>query len=106
MVRRPTLDRRRRKEAHEPSPKTGPASSGSCSFAPMSFAEIPAEADGFGTGEVSLVGPEVLRELLRAADDDGYLSVVLGPPGPGQRGELALVISEAIDGALVARLPQ
>src|SRR5882724_1003035 len=70
---------------------------------PMSFAEIPAEVDGFGTGEVSLVGPEVLRELLRAADDDGYLSVVLSPPGPGQRGELALVISEAIDGALEQR---
>ena len=69
----------------------------------MSFAEIPAEVDGFGTGEVSLVGPEVLRELLRSADDDGYLSVVLGPPGPGQRGELALVISEAIDGALEQR---
>src|SRR6187431_176241 len=66
----------------------------------MSFAEIPAEVDGFGTGEVSLVGPEVLRELLRSAADDGYLSVVLSPPGPGQRGELALVISEAIDGAL------
>jgi hypothetical protein len=69
----------------------------------MSFAEIPAEVDGFGTGEVSLVGPEVLRELLLAADDDGYLSVVLTPPGPGQRGELALVISEAIDGALEQR---
>ncbi|HYQ03047.1 MAG TPA: hypothetical protein VER96_30450 [Polyangiaceae bacterium] len=69
----------------------------------MSFAEIPAEFDGFGTGEVSLVGPEVLRELLRAADDDGYLCVVLSPPGPGQRGELALVISEAIDGALEQR---
>ncbi|MEO6602607.1 MAG: hypothetical protein ABIQ16_22175 [Polyangiaceae bacterium] len=69
----------------------------------MSFAEIPAEVDGFGSGEVSLVGPEVLRELLRAADDDGYLSVVLNPPGPGQRGELALVISEAIDGALEQR---
>ncbi len=69
----------------------------------MSFAEIPAEVDGFGTGEVSLVGPEVLRELLRAADDDNYLSVVLSPPGPGQRGELALVISEAIDGALEQR---
>jgi hypothetical protein len=69
----------------------------------MSFAEIPAEVDGFGTGEVSLVGPEVLRELLRAADDDGYLSVVLSPPGPGQRGDLALVISEAIDGALEQR---
>src|SRR6187402_3658645 len=69
----------------------------------MSFAEIPAEVDGFGTGEVGLVGPEVLRELLRSADDDGYLSVVLGPPGPGQRGELALVISEAIDGALEQR---
>ena len=69
----------------------------------MSFAEIPAEVDGFGTGEVSLVGPEVLRELLRSADDDGYLSVVLSPPGPGQRGELALVISEAIDGALEQR---
>lgn len=68
-----------------------------------SFAEIPAEFDGFGTGEVSLVGPEVLRELLRAADDDGYLCVVLGPPGPGQRGELALVISEAIDSALEQR---
>ncbi|HEX2671014.1 MAG TPA: hypothetical protein VHM25_09080, partial [Polyangiaceae bacterium] len=59
-----------------------------------SFAEIPAEFDGFGSGEVSLVGPEVLRELLRAADDDGYLCVVLSPPRPGQRGELALVISE------------
>jgi hypothetical protein len=69
----------------------------------MSFAEVPAEVDGFGTGEVSLVGPEVLRELLRAADDDGYLCVVLNPPGPGQRGELALVISEAIDGALEQR---
>jgi hypothetical protein len=69
----------------------------------MSFAAIPAEVDGFGSGEVSLVGPEVLRELLRAADDDGYLSVVLNPPGPGQRGELALVISEAIDGALEQR---
>src|SRR6188768_1859684 len=69
----------------------------------LSFAEIPAEVDGFGTGEVSLVGPEVLRELLRSADDDGYLSVVLSPPGPGQRGELALVISEAIDGALEQR---
>ena len=69
----------------------------------MSFAEIPAEVDGFGSGEVSLVGPEVLRELLRAADEDGYLSVVLSPPGPGQRGELALVISEAIDGALEQR---
>jgi len=69
----------------------------------MSFAEIPAEVDGFGTGEVGLVGPEVLRELLRAADDDGYLCVVLSPPGPGQRGELALVISEAIDGALEQR---
>ena len=72
-------------------------------FRPMSFAEIPAEVDGFGSGEVSLVGPEVLRELLRAADDDGYLSIVLSPPGPGQRGELALVISEAIDGALEQR---
>lgn len=69
----------------------------------MSFAAIPAEVDGFGTGEVSLVGPEVLRELLRAADDDGYLSVVLDPPGPGQRGELALVLSEAIDHALAQR---
>ncbi|MEI9954600.1 MAG: hypothetical protein WDO74_37930 [Pseudomonadota bacterium] len=69
----------------------------------MNFAEIPAEVDGFGTGEVGLVGPEVLRELLRSADDDGYLSVVLSPPGPGQRGELALVISEAIDGALEQR---
>ncbi len=69
----------------------------------MSFAEIPAEVDGFGSGEVSLVGPEVLRELLHAADDDGYLSVVLNPPGPGQRGELALVISEAIDSALDQR---
>src|SRR6186713_2799 len=69
----------------------------------MSFAEIPAEVDGFGTGEVGLVSPEVLRELLRSADDDGYLSVVLSPPGPGQRGELALVISEAIDGALEQR---
>ena len=70
---------------------------------PMSFAEIPAEVDGFGSGEVGLVGPEVLRELLRTADDDGYLSIVLAPPGPGQRGELALVISEAIDGALEQR---
>ncbi|HEX3775393.1 MAG TPA: hypothetical protein VHV51_13070 [Polyangiaceae bacterium] len=69
----------------------------------MSFAAIPAEVDGFGSGEVSLVGPEVLRELLRAADEDGYLSVVLNPPGPGQRGELALFISEAIDGALEQR---
>src|SRR6478609_1682489 len=69
----------------------------------MSFAEIPAEVDGFGTGEVGLVGPEVLRELLRSADDDGYLCVVLSPPGPGQRGEIALVISEAIDGALEQR---
>jgi hypothetical protein len=70
---------------------------------PMSFAEIPAEVDGFGSGEVGLVGPEVLRELLRTADDEGYLSVVLTPPGPGQRGELALVISEAIDTALEQR---
>ena len=69
----------------------------------MSFAEIPEEVTGFGSGEVSLVGPEVLRELLRAAEDDGYLSVVLSPPGPGQRGELALVISEAIDSALDQR---
>jgi len=69
----------------------------------MSFAEITAEVDGFGSGEVSLVGPEVLRELLLAADDDGYLCVALSPPGPGQRGELALVISEAIDGALEQR---
>jgi len=69
----------------------------------MSFAEISAEVEGFGGGEVGLVGPEVLRELLRAADDDGYLSVMLSPPGPGQRGELALVISEAIDGALELR---
>ncbi|HWZ92119.1 MAG TPA: hypothetical protein VNW92_24820, partial [Polyangiaceae bacterium] len=69
----------------------------------MSFAAIPAEVDGFGTGEVGLVGPEVLRELLRSADEDGYLSVVLTPPGPGQRGELALVISEAIDNALELR---
>ena len=50
---------------------------------PMSFAEIPAEVDGFGTGEVGLVGPEVLRELLRSADDDGYLSVVLEPTRAG-----------------------
>jgi hypothetical protein len=70
---------------------------------PMSFAEIPAEVDGFGSGEVGLVGPEVLRELLRKAEDEGYLSVVLTPPGPGQRGELALVISEAIDTALEQR---
>ena len=76
---------------------------GSATFRPMSFAAIPAEVDGFGTGEVGLVGPEVLRELLRTADDDGYLSVVLAPPGPGQRGELALVISEAIDSALEQR---
>jgi len=69
----------------------------------MSFAEIPAEVDGFGTGEVSLVGPEVLRELLHAADEDNFLPVVLNPPGPGQRGELALVISEAIDTALEQR---
>ena len=69
----------------------------------MSLAEIPAEVDGLNTGEVSLVGPEVLRELLRTADEEGYLCVVLGPPGPGQRGELALVISEAIDGALEQR---
>ena len=55
---------------------------------PMSFAAIPAEVDGFGSGEVSLVGPEVLRELLRAADEDGYLSVALTPPGPGQRADL------------------
>jgi hypothetical protein len=70
---------------------------------PMSFAAIPAEVDGFGGGEVGLVGPEVLRELLRCADEDGYLAVVLTPPGPGQRGELALVISEAIDTALEQR---
>src|SRR5450432_4669642 len=70
---------------------------------PMSFAAIPAEVDGFGMGEVGLVGPEVLRELLRTADEEGYLAVVLGPPGPGQRGELALVISAAIDGALEQR---
>src|SRR5450432_2324211 len=70
---------------------------------PMSFAAIPAEVDGFGTGEVGLVGPEVLRELLRSADEDGYLSVVLTPPDPRQRGELALVISEAIDTALEQR---
>ena len=76
---------------------------GSATFRPMSFAAIPAEVDGFGTGEVGLVGPEVLRELLRTADEDGYLSVVLTPPGPGQRGELALVISEAIDSALEQR---
>jgi hypothetical protein len=76
---------------------------GSATFRPMSFAAIPAEVDGFGTGEVGLVGPEVLRELLRTAEDDGYLSVVLAPPGPGQRGELALVISEAIDSALEQR---
>lgn len=76
---------------------------GSFTFRPMSFAAIPTEVDGFDTGEVSLVGPEVLRELLRSADEDGYLSVVLSPPGPGQRGELALVISEAIDGALEQR---
>ncbi|HTA93539.1 MAG TPA: hypothetical protein VK745_28365 [Polyangiaceae bacterium] len=69
----------------------------------MSFAAIPAEVDGFGSGEVGLVGPEVLRELLRSADEDGFLSVVLTPPGPGQRGELALVISEAIDSALEQR---
>ncbi|HET7538508.1 MAG TPA: hypothetical protein VFK05_01505 [Polyangiaceae bacterium] len=69
----------------------------------MSLAQIPAEVDGLNTGEVSLVGPEVLRELLRAAADEGYLCVVLGPPGPGQRGELALVISEAIEGALEQR---
>ena len=43
----------------------------------MSFAEIPAEVDGVGTGEVSLVGPEVLRELLRAADDDVHASDVI-----------------------------
>lgn len=69
----------------------------------MSFAAIPAEVDGFGAGEVSLCGPEVLRELLHAADEDGYLSVVLSQPGPGHRGELALFISEAIDSALDQR---
>jgi len=69
----------------------------------MSFAAIPAEVDGFGAGEVSLCGPEVLRELLHAADEDGYLSVVLAQPGPAQRGELALFISDAIDAALEQR---
>ena len=96
-ARRPTLDKARGRSAARDLPKTGPTGLGSDTFRPMSFAEIPAEVDGFGTGEVSLVGPEVLRELLRAAEDEGYLSVVLSPPGPGQRGELALIISEAIE---------
>jgi hypothetical protein len=54
-------------------------------------------------GEVRLVGPEVLRELLLCAEEDGYLPVALPPPGPAARGQLGLAIEDAIENALERR---
>src|SRR6188768_2913036 len=70
----------------------------------MSFAEIPAEVDGFGTGEVSLVGPEVLRELLRSAVDGALEQRGACPPGIGAATDLGASLSDQLYRARLVEL--
>jgi hypothetical protein len=69
----------------------------------MSWAAPPTSVSLGSSGEVRLVGPEVLRELLSCAEEDGFLPVLVDPPGPAARGRLGLTIEEAIEGALARR---
>ncbi len=54
-------------------------------------------------GEVQLVAAEELPEQLSAAERAGLLAVTLPPPGPAERGRLAVVIEEAIETCLSKR---
>lgn len=69
----------------------------------MSWATSPLAVTTPSPGEVRLVGPEVLRELMLCAEEDGLLPVTLAPLGPAARGRLGLAIEDAIETALDRR---
>jgi len=54
-------------------------------------------------GEARFVGPGVLVELLAEAETEGFLTVQLDSPGPGQRGRLGVLIESTIENALERR---
>ncbi|MBN2195129.1 MAG: hypothetical protein JW751_20090 [Polyangiaceae bacterium] len=54
-------------------------------------------------GEVDLVAGSTIGSALSRAERDGFVSVVVPPPGPHRRGQLGMVIEEAIEEVLAKR---
>ena len=52
---------------------------------------------------VRLLDPSKIADCLALVRADGYLSVVIPPPGPGRRGQLGVVIETAIEDVLQRR---
>jgi hypothetical protein len=69
----------------------------------MTLAQLPATSSLDVTGNVKLVSSTDLLDHLAEADRAGLLSVLVPPPGPGERGQLAVVIEEAIESCLIRR---
>ncbi len=70
----------------------------------MTWADVPRNHH-FETmeGGVILASESTLGPLASSAEDEGFLWVELSPPGPAQRGRLALYIEDAVEQALTAR---
>src|SRR5690606_23889433 len=69
----------------------------------MTLATLPTTSSLDVTGGVKLVSSSDLLDHLAEADREGLLSVLVPPPGPGERGQLAVVIEEAIESCLIRR---
>ncbi len=69
----------------------------------MTLATLPTAPSLDVMGGVKLVSSSELLDHLAEADRAGLLSVSVPPPGPGERGQLAVVIEEAIEACLVRR---
>jgi hypothetical protein len=69
----------------------------------MTLAPLSSSAILDHPGEVHLVGSEELTERLLAAENAAFLSVPLPPPGPADRGRLAIIIEDAIETTLGKR---
>ncbi|MEB2311181.1 MAG: hypothetical protein OZ921_12645 [Sorangiineae bacterium] len=63
----------------------------------------PSELEEAGAGEVRLIDADERPSLEAAALGAGRLFASFMPPGPGARGRLALLLEEAVEGALSLR---
>lgn len=69
----------------------------------MVWAAVPGRAEHDGLPSIRFVEPSEVGTYLEQACSAGRLPVVVPPPGPGQRGRLALVIEGAVEEVLARR---